>query len=373
MSAQVDTGQTMKEMADEDRQKLIQDIAQAITQQASENASNAGNVDAPINAGEGNLQHHLTRLEPKKASRAAKKKNPDRPLKPLNSFMAYRTYVMTAFPGVVQMLRSEFAKKMWKKETRAIWILLGEAYSQVRDVARRENGNQVNCEEIITSAASFVGLPPADIFCKLSGWDLSVVDNTQSIQYIGRSPDKISIKSVSVRDIVEHCYAVGVAPRPTDPNTGKNVSVSIMGAPTTVDESPSDTEVSNKEQVNSGDFVSISFVAKPKAVNDTSGITEIMTEERVMPEEDIMQAAAEPEDTDNMMLPLRHDEVFIEQQTVLTESGDQYPFNMQFHPEIDQPALAMDFDMIQDSFDAFDVDATFNVEDWIDWGDEYVF
>lgn len=91
MSAQVDTGQKLKEMGDEEREKFIQAIAQSLIQNARENGNNAVNMESQANAGSGNGNRAARCRELKKASRASKKKNHDKPLKPLNSFMAYRS------------------------------------------------------------------------------------------------------------------------------------------------------------------------------------------------------------------------------------------------------------------------------------------
>lgn len=78
----------------------------------------------------------------------------------------------------------------------------------------------------------------------------------------------------------------------------------------------------------------------------------------------------------NPTLPLRYDEVFIEQQNVLRASGEDYPFNMQFHPGTRQPAIGVDLDMLQDPFDPFDITAPligapYELVDWVDWNDGF--
>lgn len=177
---------------------------------------------------------------------------------------------------------------MWKEETRNIWILLAQAYSQARDKARLEKQSSVNCEEFITSAASFIGLPLADAFVEITGWKMiDGENNDKTVERIGPIGKGTTLKSVSVDDIVKHCYANGIAPRPTQAsgsNAGNNVSIAFMAAPETVDEFPSKAEITTEEQGTTGNVVAISVVAAPNATHDASVSTEIMTEERVIPE-----------------------------------------------------------------------------------------
>jgi hypothetical protein len=50
-------------------------------------------------------------------------------------------------------------------------------------------------------------------------------------------------------------------------------------------------------------------------------------------------------------------------QRALEEYGDEYPYPMHFHPDVEIPILAFDPTMVQDSFDPFDLADYINMDD----------
>ena len=51
-----------------------------------------------------------------------------------------------------------------------------------------------------------------------------------------------------------------------------------------------------------------------------------------------------------------------DQQRALEAYPSQYPYNLHFHPDIQQPALAFNPAMIQDDFDPFDISDYINFD-----------
>lgn len=102
---------------------------------------------------------------------------------------------------------------------KSIWVVLGKAYSDIRDRCVLDSLEMVTLDQFLATAAPFIGLIPAEAYLEAKGWTVVTNSNGEpELKNIGAGSVQGEIPSlkdnVSVHDILEHCYSVGLAPRP---------------------------------------------------------------------------------------------------------------------------------------------------------------
>ncbi|KAL1865265.1 hypothetical protein Plec18167_009460 [Paecilomyces lecythidis] len=129
-------------------------------------------------------------------------------LRPLNSFIAFRSFYSAAFPQFTQKAKSGILRFLWENDPfKAKWAILAKAYSIIRD----SHVGQVSLDTFLALNCRFVGIIEPEKYLAAMGWDLEMDENHQhSMVRIGTTlPMATDTVDYSVNDILEHCYETG--------------------------------------------------------------------------------------------------------------------------------------------------------------------
>ncbi|KAF4582991.1 MAT1-1-1 [Ophiocordyceps camponoti-floridani] len=92
--------------------------------------------------------------------------------RPLNAFMAFRSYYLKIFPDVQQKTASGFLTTLWHKDPfRNKWALIAKVYSFVRDEIGKEN---VSLAYFLSIASPVMKVPHPSTYLQLLGWSVQV-------------------------------------------------------------------------------------------------------------------------------------------------------------------------------------------------------
>ncbi|KAJ5335356.1 transcriptional regulator family: HMG [Penicillium brevicompactum] len=136
---------------------------------------------------------------------------PQRRLRPLNSFMIFRSFCSGLFPGIPQRVKSMAISQMWAEDTlKPQWAVLAKAYTIVRDhFLVSVPSLQIFVEECLP----LIGLSNAPQYATMCGW--SVVSEEGAMNLVKSSGPTVSQRFVphpiSVRAVVEWCIQRGYA------------------------------------------------------------------------------------------------------------------------------------------------------------------
>ncbi|KAI9035435.1 mating-type protein MAT alpha 1 [Aspergillus affinis] len=141
------------------------------------------------------------RTQPARGRRA-----PEGRRRPLNSFIAFRSYYSTMFPDLTQKTKSGILRFLWQNDQfKAKWAILARAYSIVRD----DHEDEVTLETFLGLNAGFIGIIPPGRYLDAMGWQLSVDDQQQYTMARVGNPNINEVDvatNYSVDDIVNNCY-----------------------------------------------------------------------------------------------------------------------------------------------------------------------
>ncbi|KAL9123254.1 MAG: hypothetical protein Q9187_000199 [Circinaria calcarea] len=133
--------------------------------------------------------------------------------RPLNSWMAFRSYYAPIFTTLQQKDKSGFLTYLWSADPfKAKWTILAKAYSVIRDKVGKQDAP---LDAFLEINGPFVGIvAPADYLVML-GWEITM-DGEGQISL--RRCEEIDLASIdydllttnlSVQDIVQHSYEFG--------------------------------------------------------------------------------------------------------------------------------------------------------------------
>ncbi|KAK2804546.1 hypothetical protein FQN51_001747 [Onygenales sp. PD_10] len=157
-------------------------------------------------------------------------------LRPLNSFIAFRSYYSTAFPELSQKIKSGVLRLLWNSDPfKAKWAILAKAYSIVRD----NHAGQVSLESFLALNGPLIGIVAPSDYLRVMGLQLVVnMDKQYSVietnHNIGPTQDDLTT-NLSVNDIVDHCYqtgyVAGVLPANIIGSQGVGVAMAVSAQP----------------------------------------------------------------------------------------------------------------------------------------------
>ncbi|KAL5000812.1 mating-type protein MAT alpha 1-domain-containing protein [Aspergillus recurvatus] len=129
--------------------------------------------------------------------------------RPLNSFIAFRSFYSAIFPDITQKSKSGILRFLWQNDPfKAKWTILAKAYSMIRD----EHDNEVSLESFLTLNAELIGVIQPDRYLDAMGWELTLNDQQQYTMARVKSPAATEAQlstHFSVDDLIKHCYATG--------------------------------------------------------------------------------------------------------------------------------------------------------------------
>ncbi|OQE37180.1 hypothetical protein PENCOP_c010G08044 [Penicillium coprophilum] len=127
-----------------------------------------------------------------------------RRLRPLNSFMIFRSFCAPMFPGIPQKLKSMAISEMWQDDTlKAHWAVLAKAYTIIRD---HFHVDAPSLPVFVELCVPLIGLLTPQQYLALSGWQIQPDGNSLSLRKFCLSTlCTFNPPLVSVDDVVKHC------------------------------------------------------------------------------------------------------------------------------------------------------------------------
>ncbi|EEP75609.1 predicted protein [Uncinocarpus reesii 1704] len=130
-------------------------------------------------------------------------------LRPLNSFIAFRSFYSAAFPELSQKVKSGLLRLLWNSDPfKGKWAILAKAYSTIRD----KHSDQVNLETFLTLNGPFIGIVPAAEYLAIMGLQLIQGPDKQfSLVTANNKPTNPYglTTNLSADDVVDYCYQTG--------------------------------------------------------------------------------------------------------------------------------------------------------------------
>nr|ABO87596.1 alpha box protein [Histoplasma capsulatum] len=173
----------------------------------------------------------VSRIPPSRAKRVRENGK----LRPLNSFIAFRSFYSTAFPDLSQKIKSGLLRLLWTSDPfKAKWAILAKAYSIIRD----SHAGQVNLESFLELNGPLIGIVAPSDYLRVMGLKLAVsMDKQFSViktnHHVGPTQGDLTT-NLSVDDIVTHCYQTGYVVgvlTPRNNNHGVGVAMAVTAQP----------------------------------------------------------------------------------------------------------------------------------------------
>ncbi|KAL4866660.1 hypothetical protein BDV12DRAFT_210365 [Aspergillus spectabilis] len=129
--------------------------------------------------------------------------------RPLNSFIAFRSFYSAMFPDLTQKAKSGILRFLWQNDPfKAKWTILAKAYSIIRD----EHDAEVSLEPFLTLNTELIGILKPGRYLDAMGWELT--ENGQQQYTMARVKSPVATEAqlttnCSVEDLIKHCYKTG--------------------------------------------------------------------------------------------------------------------------------------------------------------------
>ncbi|CAI7630324.1 unnamed protein product [Penicillium viridicatum] len=127
-----------------------------------------------------------------------------RRLRPLNSFMIFRSFCAPMFPGIPQKVKSMAISEMWQDDTlKSHWAILAKAYTIIRD---HFDVDTPSLSAFVDLCLPLMGFLSRQQYLASSGWSVQPVGNSLSLRKIGSSTlHNLVTPSIAVDQVVKHC------------------------------------------------------------------------------------------------------------------------------------------------------------------------
>ncbi|RDA91435.1 hypothetical protein CP533_6284 [Ophiocordyceps camponoti-saundersi (nom. inval.)] len=110
-------------------------------------------------------------------------RNNGRAKRPLNAFMAFRSYYSKIFRDAQQKTASGFLTTLWHQDPfKNRWALVAKVYSFVRDEIGKDN---IALAHFLSLACPPMKLPKPSVYLNLFGWTVEDDEGTQSLVQVG--------------------------------------------------------------------------------------------------------------------------------------------------------------------------------------------
>ncbi|KAL5337547.1 mating-type protein MAT alpha 1-domain-containing protein [Aspergillus crustosus] len=129
--------------------------------------------------------------------------------RPLNSFIAFRSFYSAMFPDLTQKAKSGILRYLWQNDPfKAKWTILAKAYSIIRD----EHDAEVSFDSFLTLNSKLIGIIEPGRYLDAMGWELA--ENGQQQYTMARVKTAVATEAqlttnCSVEDLIKHCYETG--------------------------------------------------------------------------------------------------------------------------------------------------------------------
>ncbi|KAI9669142.1 MAG: hypothetical protein M1831_000734 [Alyxoria varia] len=271
----------------------------------------------------------------KKTTKGAKKTTEKGEIgkRPLNSWMAYRSYYAPIFDQYQQKEVSGFLRVMWKEDPfKARWALLAKAYSVIRDFQGRSN---TNLDGFLALTIGAMDIITRENYLSVTGWELTHTDGGNSLVRTS-SPHvgNVSNPTMSVDDLIKICQEADFTTLAGQFAANPNLATSSMIVAT--NEVPT-TPV--------GSFASVPETTGPN--NSKDGNTAIGTIDPARLEMNTMSNGGfggfgAGNNQSKVVEPTQTLNSLDGQSQILWNSASEYPHNDMFHPDMPSSVLQWD-------------------------------
>ncbi|KAI9873489.1 MAG: hypothetical protein M1830_000346 [Pleopsidium flavum] len=285
--------------------------------------------------------------QPRKKTKTAKGDSLKAATRPLNSWMAFRSYYSPMFTSLQQKDISGFLTYLWQADPfKAKWSILAKAYSIIRDTKGKDSAP---LDSFLTINAPYIGIVPPAEYLDMLGWKFFTDGNNQTTLTRNAQADTTTFDqdllttNLSVNDIIQHSYDSGYISADGGMITVGNESTMTMATTAQPTISPNENQPQTVHAPSQESDGTDTTTALASAVPDNTDL-ENTTSAVVMAEEsaekdfernlcwamakDLNNGGKKEEVTDHAAL-LGNNVLG----QVLLESGDKFPFNSQFDPE----------------------------------------
>ncbi|KAI9824678.1 MAG: hypothetical protein M1819_000831 [Sarea resinae] len=136
--------------------------------------------------------------------------------RPLNSWIAFRSYYSVIFESLQQKDISGFLTYLWQTDPfKAKWSILAKAYSIIRDT----NGKaKAPLDMFLALNGPYIGIVKPSDYLSTLGWEIATDENGNRAIVRHTKPDASSFSTqllttnLSVQDIIQHSYENGYIP-----------------------------------------------------------------------------------------------------------------------------------------------------------------
>ncbi|KAL1999276.1 hypothetical protein VTN02DRAFT_4747 [Thermoascus thermophilus] len=287
-------------------------------------------------------------------------------LRPLNSFIAFRSFYSAIFPDLTQKAKSGILKFLWQNDPfKAKWAILAKAYSIVRD----DHVGQVSLDSFLSLNGHFIGILEPACYLAAMGWELTVNEQHQytMVRVNPTYPTETeAATNYSVNDIVNRCYATGYVSGNSRPCDTKYQGTSHLMAFAT---QPSAAVNNNSDIQDTGNNGIMDDRNNTNMDDKENSDVEVISHAAFIPSEVTRAGTDEARPTITELLGVRRgprtqEEFIAELDDAINElhvpdlnDDDLFaPFN----PAIQSPILRYD-PIAQEPFDAFNIDEFVNI------------
>nr|QFP98362.1 MAT1-1-1 [Aureobasidium zeae] len=160
------------------------------------------------------------------------------PTRPLNSWMAFRSYHSPIFKSFQQKDISGFLTRMWQNDPfKAKWSILAKAYSMIRE---NNTKDAAPLDKFLAITCPLIGMIPRDEYLVVMGWNIVDMDGGKKMERfftpeISSFPESILTTNLSSEDLVTHCLHISYVQQADDNivrNQGSTAALSMAAQPT---------------------------------------------------------------------------------------------------------------------------------------------
>nr|ABG45907.1 putative alpha1 mating-type protein [Fulvia fulva] len=166
------------------------------------------------------------------------------PKRPLNSWMAFRSFYNAMLRGHTQKAISKALTILWRADPfEAKWAVLAKAYSVLRGCREKKDAP---LDTFFVFCAPLIGVIPPEEYLQCMGWQMGpplegdLEKTPQLIRLftpnLDTFPEKYTMTTLSVDDLVNHCYTLGyvVASNDGSPSASTHGSLTMVSKPTAI-------------------------------------------------------------------------------------------------------------------------------------------
>nr|ABK91356.1 putative mating type 1-1-1 protein [Dothistroma septosporum] len=166
------------------------------------------------------------------------------PKRPLNSWMAFRKFYNAMLRGHTQKAISKALTILWRADPfEAKWAILAKAYSVLRGCREKKDAP---LDTFFVFCAPLIGVIPPEEYLQWMGWQMGPplegdLEKTPQLlrtftPNLDTFPEKYTMTTLSVDDLVNHCYTLGyvVASNDGSPNASTQGSLTMVSKPTAI-------------------------------------------------------------------------------------------------------------------------------------------